>query len=206
MIGFDPDTGELVGPVAAVQALLDGEESVDDERFEAALEAARAPLFRAWTEGAARRVTLLGDATAAVLITDRAGGERALLPAPTAHAMVALVVWLELGPRPAPAHPGVRLDPGELAVLIGRADAHGHGLEPDVAADLQQRLDAGVRHWALRVEWAEGRRNLEVVDGPRGIWRVRPAGEQVELAPTSSTTVVRELIALLGRASRSAAR
>jgi hypothetical protein len=188
-----------------VQAVLDGEDSIEDERFEAALDAARAPVFRAWTEGEARSVTLLGDATAAVLVTNRPDGERALLPAPTAHAMLALVVWLELGPRPVPSHPPLRLAPGALAVLIGRTDAHGHGLDPDVAADVQQRLDAGVRHWALRVEWAEGRRNLEVVDGPRGIWRVRPAGEQVELAPASTTAVVRELIALLWRASRSAA-
>jgi len=193
MIVTDPDTGELVGPASEVEALLDG------------VEVARAPVLRAWTEGGARSVTLLGNATTAVLVTPRPGGRRALLPAPTAHAMVALAVWLELGPRPVPAHPPLRLAPGALAVLIGRGEAHGHGLDPDVAAELQQRLDAGVRHWALRVEWAEGRRNLEVVDGPRGIWRVRPAGEQVELAPTSSTAVARELIGLLWRASRSAA-
>jgi hypothetical protein len=205
VIGIDPDTGELVGPASAVQALLDGDESVDDEQFDAALAVARTPAFRAWTEGAARRVTLLGDVTVALLVTDRPGGEQALLPAPTAHAMVALVVWLGLGPRPVPAHPPVRLAPGELAVLIGRGEALGHGLDADVATDLQQRLDPGVRHWALRVAWAEGRRNLEVVDGPGGIWRVRPAGEQVELAPASSTGVARELIALLWRASRSAA-
>jgi hypothetical protein len=176
------EPGELVGPASAVQTLLEGDESVDDERFETALDAARAPAFRAWTEGGARHVTVLGDATSAVLVTDRPGGERALVPAPTPHAMLALVVWLELGPRPVPAHAPLRLAPGALAMLIGRADAHGHGLDPDAAADLQQRLDAGVRHWALRVEWSEGRRNLEVVDGPRGIWRVRPAGDQVELA------------------------
>jgi hypothetical protein len=193
MIVTDPDTGELVGPASEVEALLDD------------AEVSRSPAFRAWTEGGARRVTLVGNATAAVLVTDRPGGRRALLPAPTAHAIVALVVWLDLRPRPVPAHAPVRLAPGALAVVIGRGEVHGHGLEPDVANDLQQRLDAGVRHWALRVEWAEGRRNLEVVDGPGGIWRVRPAGGQVELAPTSSTEVARELIALVWRASRSAA-
>jgi hypothetical protein len=88
-----------------------------------------------------------------------------------------------------------------MAVLFGRREAHGHGLEPDVAAGLQERLDAGVRHWTVRVECAAWRRNLEVVEGARGIWRVRPADDLVELAPTSSTAVVRDLVALVTAAA-----
>jgi hypothetical protein len=84
-----------------------------------------------------------------------------------------------------------------MAVLIGRRQAHGHGLDHATAAALQRRLDQGVRHWTVRVEVDGRRRNLELVDGPGGIWRVRPAGELVELAPVTSTAVLRELVALL---------
>jgi hypothetical protein len=42
------------------------------------------------------------------------------------------------------------------------------------------------------------RRNVEVVEGDGGIWRVRPADDGlVELAPTTTTAVVRELVALV---------
>ena len=85
-----------------------------------------------------------------------------------------------------------------MAVVIGRGQAHGHDLPPEVANELQERLDAGVRHWTVRFARGGWRRNLEVLEGERGIWRVRPVeGELVELAPTSTTAVVRELIALL---------
>jgi hypothetical protein len=51
------------------------------------------------------------------------------------------------------------------------------------------------------VETDGWRRNLEVLEGPdAGIWRVRPACDVVELAPTSSTAVLRELVALCERA------
>ena len=46
------------------------------------------------------------------------------------------------------------------------------------------------------------RRNLEVLEGDGGIWRVRPVEELVELAPTTSTAIVRELLALLTEATR----
>jgi HNH/ENDO VII superfamily nuclease len=82
----------------------------------------------------------------------------------------------------------------------------GKTMELVLANDLQERLAAGVRHWTVRFEGGEWRRNLEVPEGDRGIWRVRPVGELVELAPASTTAIVRELIALIGRsASRSAA-
>jgi hypothetical protein len=86
-----------------------------------------------------------------------------------------------------------------MAVLIGRRQAHGHGLPAGQATALQRRLDAGVRHWSVRLHAHAGalRRNLEVLDGDRGIWRVRPATDgTIELAPTTSTTVLRELVAL----------
>ena len=55
MIAFDPETGELVGSASAVQALLDGDERVENNAFAAALDAARAPAFRVWTEASSRR-------------------------------------------------------------------------------------------------------------------------------------------------------
>jgi hypothetical protein len=110
------------------------------------------------------------------------------------EAPVALIAQLGLGPRPAPDLPPVRLAPGAMAILIGRRQAHGHGLPADRAVALQRRLDAGVRHWAVQA----ARRTLEVVDGGGGIWRVRAAGSDlVELSPTTTTAVVRDLVALL---------
>jgi hypothetical protein len=187
-LAVDPESGELVGPASAVEALL--EEEAGD------------PAFRGWTEGDARRAELLGGDETCVLVTDRPGGRRAILRLAPDHMPVALAVWLDLGPRPVPREPAIRLDPGAMAVLIGRGQAHGHGLEPDVATALQRRLDAGVRHWVLRFEAGGWRRNLEVLEGDAGIWRVRPAGERVELAPTTTTAVVRELVALCHRAWR----
>jgi hypothetical protein len=109
---------------------------------------------------------------------------------------LALLARLGLGPRPRPDEGAVRLPPSAMAILIGRRQAHGHGLPPDQATALQRRLDAGVRHWSVRRADRHARRNLEVVEGASGIWRVRPAGDLVELAPTSSTDVVRALVAL----------
>ena len=71
-----------------------------------------------------------------------------------------------------------------------------------MATGLQRRLEAGVRHWTVRFEAGAWRRNLEVLEGEGGIWRVRPVGELVELAPATSTDVVRELVALCERGRR----
>jgi hypothetical protein len=200
MTALDPETGEFVGPASAVQALLAGAD-VEDDAVAATLAAAREPDFRVWTEGFDPAATALGSGPLCVLVTERPEGERALLPTTTGQLPVALVAWLGLSPRPVPDHPAIRLAPGAMAVLIGRGEAHGHGLEPDVAAALQERLDAGVRHWTVRVQRGEWRRNLEVVEGQSGIWRVRPVEQLVELAPTTTTAVVRELIALLAAVS-----
>jgi hypothetical protein len=205
MTALDPETGELVGSASAIQALLDGDERVEDDAVAAALAAARTPTFRVWTEGFEPAATVLGDGPLCVLLTERPDGEQGLLPTTAARLPVALAAWLNLSPRPIPDHAPVRLPPGPMAILIGRGAAHGHGLDPELANDLQERLDAGARHWTLRFQRGEWRRNLEVLEGAAGIWRVRPAGELVELAPTSTTAVVRELIALNWSASRSAA-
>jgi hypothetical protein len=195
---LDPETGEFVGSASAIQALLDGDETVENEAVAAALDAARAPAFRIWTEGFDPAATVLGDGPLCVLVTDRPENEQGLLPTTTRRLPVALVAWLGLRPRPLPEHPPVRLPPGAMAVLIGRGEAD----DPDLRA----RLDAGTRHWTVRFQRGEWRRNLEVLEGERGIWRIRPAGELVELAPTNTTAIVRELIALINRsASRSAA-
>jgi hypothetical protein len=118
---------------------------------------------------------------------------------------VAVIGTLDLGPRPVPEGPAIRLPPSAMAVLIGRRQAHGHGLPADQAAALQRRLDAGVRHWTVSVRRDGRRRNVEVLEGDGGIWRVRPAGDLVELAPTTTTAVVRELVALVRREDRPAA-
>jgi hypothetical protein len=189
MIARDPDTAEVVGPASAVQALLEEDDTVRD------------PPFKLWTEGIDRGATALGGAATCALVTDRPGGEQALLPLATEQLPLALAVWLELGPRPVPDHPPVRLQPGAMATLIGRRQAHGHGLAPELARDLQERLDAGVRHWTVCVKSAAWRRNLEVVEGHGGIWRVRPAADVVELVPTSTTAVFRELVELVSAAA-----
>jgi hypothetical protein len=183
----DPESGELVGPASAVQALLD--------------EKARHAAFRVWTEGEARRAEVLGG-DPCLMVTDRPGGERAVQALASELVEIALAAWLDLGPRPRPVEPAIRLDPGPMAVLIGRGQAHGHGLDPDVATGLQRRLEAGVRHWVVRFEAGGWRRNLEVLEGDGGIWHVRPVAELVELAPTTTTAVVRELVALCERGRR----
>jgi hypothetical protein len=119
---------------------------------------------------------------------------------------VAVIGTLELGPRVVPEGPAIRLPPSAMAILIGRRQAYGHGLPAEQAAALQRRLDAGVRHWTVRVQRGGGRRNLEVLEGAGGIWRVRPVDDDfVELAPATTTAVVRELVALLRREDRPAA-
>jgi hypothetical protein len=151
--------------------------------------------FRVWTEGVEPAATVEGDGPECVM---QAGPDS--LPIATERLPVALAVWVGLGPRPVPDHPAIRLAPGAMALIIGRRQAHGHGLEPDVATGLQRCLDEGVRHWTVAVQRGGWRRNLEVVEGDGGIWRVRTAGVLVELAPTSTTAVVRELIALVAAA------
>ena len=192
----DPATGELRGPAGAVDALLAGEAESGYAVVDAYLTATRTR--RVWTQGEAPSLELLGAGPGWLLVYDLPAGARALLPVSRADAPVAVVARLGLGPRPVPEQPSVRLAPGAMAVLIGRRQAHGHGLPAAVATALARRLDAGVRHWTLRLEAGARRRNLEVVEGEAGIWRVRPAGDGlVELEPATTTAVVRELIALL---------
>jgi hypothetical protein len=202
VIRLDPESGELTAPASVIQGLLDGTEEPGDPALAAALAAARAPTSAVTTLGAAPYAEVRGDRDLCVLVTARAEGRRALLPLAAEQVPLALAVLLELGPRPVPAEPTVRLAPGAMAVLIGRRQAHGHGLDHEIATALQRRLEQGVRHWTVRFEAGGWRRNLEVLEGDGGIWRVRPAGELVELAPTTTTDVVRELVALCERARR----
>jgi hypothetical protein len=199
---LDPDSGELIGPASAIQGLLDGTEEPGDPALAAALAAARRRSLSITTLGAAPWAEARGDGDLCVLVTEPGEGRRALLPLTVEQVPLALAALLDLGPRPVPPEPAVRLAPGAMAVLIGRHQAHGHGLDHEVATALQRRLDRGVRHWTVRVETPAWSRNLEVLEGAGGIWRVRAAGELVELAPTSSTAVLRELVALCGRARR----
>ena len=202
MTGLDPESGELLGPASLVEALLDGTEEPGDPALAAALAAARVRSITITTLGAAPSAEVRGDGDLCVLVTERAEGRRALLPLAAEQVPLVLAVLVELGPRPVPAGPAIRLAPAAMAVLIGRRQAHGHGLEAEDATALQRRLDGGVRHWTVRVETPAWSRNLEVLDGDGGIWRVRPDGELVELVPTTATAVLRELVALCDRARR----
>jgi hypothetical protein len=194
----DPETGELYGSAHALEAALAGETTLDAPDLEPALAAARDPVLRVWTDGVDPGLTLLAGPTACAVLTGRPGGQRALAALDVDNAPVALVAWLGLGPRPVPEGPRLRLSPGAMAVLIARREAHGHGLPEAQAVALQARLEAGVRHWSVRREVDGRRRNVEVVEGDGGIWRVRPADDGlVELAPTTTTAVVRELVALV---------
>jgi hypothetical protein len=202
MIAVDPDSGEFVGRAGEVLALLDPDsEMLGEPAADGALAAARDPAFTIWTEGLDRAALARGDRVTCALVTDRPDNRQALLPLATDRLPIALAVWLDLQPRPVLDHAPITLDPGAMAIVIGRREAHGRGLDPDLARDLQERLDAGIRHWTLCVETPHSRRNLEVVDGEGGIWRVRPVEALVQLVPTSSTAVMRELIGLV-RAAR----
>jgi hypothetical protein len=194
----DPDTGELVGPVDALEAALAGAADREAGDLEPALAAARDPAFRVWIEGVEPGLTLLAGRAACAVLTGRPGGQRALAGVSLENAPVVLLAWLGLGPRPVPDDPAVRLDPGAMAVLIARGEVHGHGLPDDQAAALQARLDLGVRHWSVRLETGARRRHVEVVEGEGGIWHVRTTDDGlVELAPTTTTEVVRAIVALV---------
>jgi hypothetical protein len=167
--------------------------------------------FRIWTEGDAVPVTVRGDARAAVVVAEESPGRPEEIALPTAEVPLALCQILGLGPRPIPAIPPVVLAPGAMAILIGRREPHGHGLEPAVALALARALAERPRHWTVCFAWAaadgaERRRNLEVLEGERaGIWRLHQAeDERVALQPTSSTAVLRELVALTTRAATGA--
>lgn len=216
----DDATGYVTGRAETVQSLLEApgeagtvlrdaglaEHAARHPQLTRALAAARTPGYRVWTEGLDPEVTILGDAGAALAIFAAPSPDRTLLALTGAEAPLALVDATRLGPRPVPGHAPVRLAPGAMAILIGRRQAHGHGLALEQATELQDRLDAGVRHWSVRLARPNGRggelrRNVEILDGQDGIWHLRPVGDTlVELAPTSSTAVLRELVELLALA------
>ena len=182
--GLTPDaaTGELVGSAADVARALDAEEH--DARL--------------WIEGLPRATDIRVARAVALVAAERPDGRRGLLRVAAGEVPVVLVARLGLRPCPPPDHPPVVLEPGAMAQLLGTASAHGHGLAPELAAALQARLDRGIRHWSVRLEARGGalRRNVEVVDGDGGIWRGRLVGDRVELAPTTSTEVLRAVVAL----------
>jgi hypothetical protein len=163
------------------------------------------------TEGDAVPVTVTGDARECRVAVEEAAGRAIEIAVPPAEVPLALWQVLAMGPRPIRDGPAVVLPPGPMAILIGRREPHGHGLDPAVAQALERALATRPRHWTVRFEWvgpngAERRRNVEVLEGEgAGIWRVRQtADERVELAPTTSTDVLRELVALTMRAATGA--
>ena len=201
---------------AALRAILDARVPAEEAARAAgpdappwlttALGVARAPAFRLWTEGEAPTATAYGGETCLLVVEPGT-----VVGLASEEVPVALWGVLGLGPRPAPADGvAVRLAPGPMAVLIGNRQAHGHGLAPEAAAALQLRLDAGVRHWSVCLgqplpDGRRRRRNLEILDGEAGIWRIRQLGEElVELAPTATTTLLRDLVTFVNLAVPSA--
>jgi hypothetical protein len=159
-------------------------------------------------EGDAVPVTVTGDDRECLVVAEEAAGRTVEVRVPPVEVPLALWQVLGMGPRPVPDIAPVVLPPGTMAMLIGRREPRGHGLDPAVAQALERALATGPRHWTVRFEWAgpngaERRRNVEVLEGERaGIWRVRQIEhERVELAPTSSTAVLRELVELSLRAA-----
>lgn len=211
---------QISGPAAAIDALPGEADAVPralkaagaeagealHPLLEAGLAAAHEPAFRISTEGIDAAVKVLGDRSGAVLLVEETRWTHTLVGMSFEEVPLALAAAVDLGPRPISDEPPVRLGPPAMAELIGRTQAHGHGLPRADAEALQRRLEPGVRHWSVRRARPDGlggelRRNVEVVEGDAGIWRVRTVDDGlVELAPTTSTAVLRELVALLDEA------
>lgn len=208
---------EISAPAAAIDALL-GEADPVPRALETAgatpgevlhpllvagLAAARAPDFRIWTEGVEPGVTVLGGRPGALLLLEEPAGRRTLLGVSYEEVPLALVGAVALEPRPVCDEPPVRLEAQAMAELIGGAEARGHGPPCAGAEALKRRLEPGVRRWSVRHAGREGQdgellRSVEVVEGEGGIWRVCTVDDGlVELAPTTSTAVLRDLVALL---------
>jgi len=207
---------EISAPAAAIDALL-GEADPVPRALETAgatpgevlhpllaagLAAAHEPAFRLWTEGIDPGVRILGGHLGALLLVDEPAGARTLVGVSYEEVPLALVGAVALEPRPSCDEPPIRLGAPALAELIGGADARS---PPRAEAEaLKRRLEPGVRHWSVMCAGREGQggevpRSVEVVEGEGGIWRVRTVddGGLVELAPTTSTAVLRDLVALL---------
>ncbi len=134
----------------------------------AALALARAPAARIWTEGEAPEATVYCGERCLLLV-----GPGTVLDLTPEE--VALALWGVLGPGPRPAPTdgdAVVLAPGAMAMLIGARQAHGHGLAPETAAALQERLDAGVRHWSCAA--AKRSRMADSAVAISRSWRARP--------------------------------
>lgn len=158
--------------------------------------ALRAPRFRLWTEGEAPAAEVCGGRPCALLIEPGT-----LVGLDVTEIAMALWGVLGLGPRPIVTATPLVLTPGAMALLIGRGVARDLGVAPERAAALQRVLDAGTRHWSVRLACGTLRRNLEVLDGDAGLFRIRPVPEGVELAPVSATALLRELVALVASAA-----
>lgn len=164
-----------------------------------ALAAARAPEFRIWTEGEAPPLTVHGRVDRSLLVIEPDGA----LGVTVEEIPVALWGLLDLGVRPIAAVDPVSLPPGAMSEFMGRRQAHGHGLPTDQAEAWQQVLDGNMRHWSVRfsrptASEREWRRNVEALDGDTCLARVRQLADgRVELAPTSSTALLRALIGVL---------
>ena len=110
------------------------------------------------------RRTVLGAELQCLLVTP---ARRPLRRSRRERVPLALVAWPGLGPRPVPDHPAIRLTPGAMAVLIGRGQAHGHDLEPDMApgSSAGSTRASATGPSPCQRGW---RRNLEVLEGDGG--------------------------------------
>lgn len=126
---------------------------------------------------------------------------------PAAFLPDALARLVELGPRPVPEGPPLRLAPGTLAHLLAAPYDHTpvsdadprHGPGQDSRA--RQLLASVKRHWRIEARTTDQAgpgcaRSVEALDTPDGIWRLFIDGGCVELRPTSATRLWRALTLL----------
>lgn len=210
-VEFDPATGTLLLPAAALPALRalvadEGDAAVGaafgpsgaladgavHPALAPALGAMRAPVCTLVLQRGERSGEGWVDPRLAVLLVPEPDGRLRLAALPTQFLPAALARMNELGPRPRPARSErlVRTS-GELAELL--------------AGPARDRRFARLReHWRVDAGWepaegSAGRRGVEVVDTDDGLWLVVPDAPTVELWTVTPTTVWRLLAALLPR-------
>jgi hypothetical protein len=210
VMSFSPETGTLLAPREAVQALMaDGDVAgleaagaVQDGQLHPALEAAR----RAATGALCQMRLERGDRSGAVwaagdyaaIAVPRADDRWQLTAMPVLYLPDALAQLNDVGPRPR-IEPAVTitLSPGELAAALASR-------EYDAEPALAQTLSSLREHWRIEARWAPsaesaGVRTLEVIDSDVGMWLVIPSDPTVELWPTTPTMVFRLIAGLLPR-------
>jgi len=151
------------------------------------------------------------DAGLAALLLPVEAGLLELTWVPAAFLPDVLARLVELGPRPIPDGPPLRLTPGSLAHLLAAPDDYAPlpGADPSGSRGQESRarrlLASVTRHWRIEArtiaDAGPGQpRSLEALDTPDGSWRLFADAGCVELRPTSPTRLWR-LLTVLSSAS-----